>query len=124
MYIRMKNTWNIMLLCGFVMLMFTAGISSSIGPYSDNKTILLLDGSKENDNFFKLSIILSSSFAPTALLPFEELNASSDNSPLRNINQQCIEDSRHYVESLWNQSEWALSSTYYIFSFKFIKCHH
>jgi len=52
--------------------MFTAGISSSIGSNADNKTILLLDGSKENDNFEKLSI-LSSSFAPTALLPFEEL---------------------------------------------------
>ncbi len=54
--------------------------------------------------------ILSSKYVPTAFLPMEEFDIVSDNSPLRKINQQCIEDSRHYVKALWNQSEWALSS--------------
>ena len=93
-----------MIFYGFVILMFTTWVYS----FGDAET-LPLSSEVERAFYGKLSI-LSSKFAPTAFLPLEEFDTFSDNSPLRKIDRQCIEDSRHYVKALWNQSEWALSS--------------
>ncbi len=90
----------------FLMSMFA--VVSSMSLVADNEAIFL---SSEENHFNEKLSILSSKFAPTALLPLEEFDVFSDKSPLRQINRQCIEDSRHYVKALWNQSEWALSST-------------
>ena len=90
------------------MSILTTGLSS-LAPDAEIEAMFL--SSKGNDFYGKLSNI-SSTFAPTALLPLEEFEAFSDKSLLRKINRKCIEDSRHYVKSLWNESEWALSSTY------------
>lgn len=46
------------------------------------------------------------------LIAFRRIYGLADNSSLRKMNQQCIEDSRHYVKALWNQSQWASSSIY------------
>ena len=104
----MNNMWKVSLF-GFVMSIFMAGVVSTALD-DDNETLFL--SSKDNSFYGKLSV-LSSTFVPTALLPLEEFSAFLDNSLLGKINPQCIEDSRHYVKALGNQSDWALSSTAY-----------
>ncbi len=107
----MKTTWN-MIFYGFVLSIFTVEIYF-LGCGAETSPPLSSEG--ESD-FNKKLYLLSSKFVPTAFLPLEEFYTFSDNSSLRKIDRQCIEDSRRYVKALWNQSEWALSSI-----LKFIK---
>lgn len=100
----MKHTRK-MISYGFVITMFTTVFFS----FGCDARDLPLISEAESDFYGKLSI-LSSNFVPTALLPLEEFDNFSDNSSLRKIDRQCIEDSRHYVKALSKQSEWALSS--------------
>lgn len=104
----MKKLWK-WFCYGFSISILFIDISNVSADVND-----ALLGPKENELYEKLS----STFVPTALMPLNE----GDYSHI--INQKCIEDSRHYVKALLNQSEWALSSNsiIQILLDKFLKC--
>ena len=81
----------------------------SIRADDDNRLSLTLH-SKEISDFYRKMPLSIFVFAPTALLHLEEFENLIDTSLLREINQQCVEDSRYYVNAVWNKTEGALSS--------------
>lgn len=91
---RMKKLWKY-----FYYVFSISMLLMDTSTVSGDDVINTLFSPKENELYEKLS----STFAPTALIPLDEPYSHT-------INQQCIEDSRHYVKALLNQSEWALSS--------------
>lgn len=88
----MKKLWKWLCYSFLILILF---IDTSIVSADVNDALL---SPKENELYEKLS----STFVPTALMPFHITN------------QKCVEDSRYYVKALLNQSEWALSSNFII----------